>query len=150
MGARIESWVRRGLRAVACGVALGATACGGVVGGEAAANETVGRETAANETAPPLLCAGRDVVCTVQGQTYCADLHDNRANCGVCGLACADGQVCRQGRCVATCGQRETVCGPDSAEYCADLRDDATHCGACDNACPTDQACRNGVCRLLK
>jgi hypothetical protein len=80
---------------------------------------------------------------------YCADLYEDRANCGVCGLACGDGQACDAGRCVATCGPGETVCGPDGAEYCANLSYDVANCGACASACPVDQACLNGVCRVL-
>src|SRR5439155_19268171 len=34
---------------------------------------------------------------------YCANLDDDRANCGACGKACDTGYVCEAGKCVISC-----------------------------------------------
>lgn len=52
-------------------------------------------------------------------------------NCGACGRACKDEEVCVSGRC-RSCGPGTTLCGSE----CVDLQSDANNCGACGNACP--------------
>ena len=52
------------------------------------------------------------------------------ANCGVCGKACAGGEVCSFGTCSLNCAGALTKCG----SACVDITRDLAHCGACDNA----------------
>jgi hypothetical protein len=47
-----------------------------------------------------------------------ADLHSDAANCGRCGRACPDGQVCFLGECVLPCGKR----GPCRVFVTANIR----------------------------
>lgn len=73
------------------------------------------------------------------------ELESDSANCGVCGNACAAGEICWQGAC--GCPPGHTLCGNE----CVRLSDDAKNCGACGNACdsaPTDSIqwkCGEGV-----
>jgi hypothetical protein len=67
---------------------------------------------------------------------------DTFANCGACGKACAAGQKCFQGSCVASCGLGFNDC----AGSCYDLANDRVNCGACGHACARDQTCANNSC----
>lgn len=75
--------------------------------------------------------------CTATGQicsgaccpTGCFDLSNNAQNCGVCGNACQNGQICNKGIC--SCPSTLTLCGT----ACVDLQNDAKYCGNCNNAC---------------
>jgi hypothetical protein len=67
---------------------------------------------------------------------------DTFFNCGACGRACAAGQKCFQGECVAGCGPGYSDCNGS----CYDLAGDRAHCGGCDRACARDQTCVNNVC----
>jgi hypothetical protein len=55
------------------------------------------------------------------------DLQTDAANCGACGLACAEGQACCEGRCV-------------------DVQSSTTHCARCGNTCDSGEACCDGAC----
>jgi hypothetical protein len=74
----------------------------------------------------------------------CIDPRNDTMNCGMCGAACAAGQVCESGRCLAPCAMGQTRCG----DACVDTASDARHCGACGRACGTDERCALGACRL--
>lgn len=81
---------------------------------------------------PSVTCDGR-----------CTDVANDRENCGGCGVACADGEVCSDGACAATeCGGDALTC--DGA--CVDPRFDPGHCGACDAACADGEVCSDGAC----
>jgi hypothetical protein len=62
-------------------------------------------------------------------------------NCGDCGVACAFGQTCSNGKCLE-CKSPLQACG-DSG--CVDFTSDPENCGDCDNSCPSglclDSAC---------
>lgn len=45
------------------------------------------------------------------GARYCANVSNDRENCGACGTACAAGQICAAGACVTSCGAGTTACG---------------------------------------
>ncbi len=79
----------------------------------------------------------------------CVDLQTSGRHCGSCGAACADGQRCVGGSCVADCPASAAVC--DSR--CVNLQEDSLNCGACGRACaPTGvntlSRCRAGACQV--
>jgi hypothetical protein len=67
---------------------------------------------------------------------------DTFSHCGACERACAAGEKCYQGNCVASCGLGFSDCNGS----CYDLVNDRVHCGACDHACSRDEACVNNSC----
>ncbi len=86
-------------------------------------------------------CGSNQVICG----SACADLQDDPANCGACGMACGKGQACASGACVVTCtGANGTVCNGD----CVDLSSDQANCGSCSHACTAGQSCVSGVCQV--
>lgn len=50
-------------------------------------------------------------------------------NCGACGVACAPGQPCADGKC--GCEPPKVACDG----FCVDTRNDVAHCGACHQSC---------------
>jgi hypothetical protein len=72
----------------------------------------------------------------------CTDLTADPGHCGGCTTACAPGQVCASGACVATCPPDLTACGSG----CVDVSADALQCGHCGNGCAPGLACQDGVC----
>ncbi|MBI5514654.1 MAG: hypothetical protein HY909_12840 [Deltaproteobacteria bacterium] len=75
------------------------------------------------------------------------DLSADNANCGLCGRACAAGQVCSGGVCGTVCMAGQTLCGG----RCVDPVTDPAHCGRCGNACAFPNAtgtCAAGACGL--
>lgn len=73
----------------------------------------------------------------------CVDLKSDAANCGACGRACANGEMCSNGDCACAAGSQ--ICGTSSTA-CIDLASDGDNCGACGNACPAGQTCVAGTC----
>jgi Stigma-specific protein, Stig1 len=61
-------------------------------------------------------------------------------NCGACGNACSDAQICQGGSCVCPAGL--TNCNGT----CVDLTSDPAHCGACGTACQVSQFCQSSAC----
>ncbi len=57
-------------------------------------------------------------------------LKGDRANCGICGNSCQDGEICHQGACGCPPGLT-LQCGNE----CRDLRKDPDNCRACGNKC---------------
>ncbi len=69
-------------------------------------------------------------------------LDTDPARCGACsGRACAAGQLCEGGACVASCGASRLRCGG----ACVDTDRDARNCGSCGVAC-VDRPDARGVC----
>lgn len=87
---------------------------------------------------PPVTCSDGRVDCS----GTCVDTKADRAHCGACGNACADGQVCAAGACSANCTAPLTNC--DGA--CVDTSSDAAHCGGCGKACAPGSICNAGTC----
>ncbi len=75
----------------------------------------------------------------------CADLNSDEANCGACGHACEEEEVCYNGSCIA-----KTACEPGKDMCfgtCVDLMNDVQNCGKCLNSCGAGNECYNGTCR---
>jgi len=96
------------------------------------------------------LCNGRDDDCDGKSDEG-LNLQVDTAHCGSCNHACATGQSCRAGVCVAaafSCSsggacQRGASC---CSSACVDLQADAKHCGACGHACQGAETCCGGRC----
>ncbi len=101
------------------------------------AGETVGY-CDATITGPTLPCRPIDVMCS----GACTDLQTSRTHCGMCGRACATGEVCTAGACVVACAAGQTNCGG----RCIDTTSDSANCGACGRTCVGVQWCSNGAC----
>jgi hypothetical protein len=71
----------------------------------------------------------------------CVDTKLDAANCGKCGVACADPLTCVDGAC--GCALGGMMC--DGA--CVDTKTDAANCGACGMACGTGTSCLAGACK---
>ncbi|MBI4702949.1 MAG: hypothetical protein HY744_17675, partial [Deltaproteobacteria bacterium] len=67
------------------------------------------------------------------------------ANCGGCGVACPQGQVCSAGQCSLVCTGGSTKCGGK----CVDVQTDPANCGGCGAACAPAQICAAGQCALV-
>ncbi|MBI5477217.1 MAG: hypothetical protein HY906_00085 [Deltaproteobacteria bacterium] len=80
------------------------------------------------------------------GQTLCAGVCTNTRldpqHCGTCASACATGELCSSGTCVATCPAGLTSCGGG----CTNTTYDPQHCGNCTTACAAGEVCWSGAC----
>ena len=112
--------IRHLVRAAALAVLSGA-ACGG------------GNDSSAGAGCPPGF-ASCDGACTA--------VRYDPSNCGTCGHACGDGQVCAGGECALQCGGGTTRCG----DICANTASDTAHCGGCNQPCHAGELCVEGVC----
>src|SRR5204862_3971323 len=70
---------------------------------------------------------------------HCVDLTRSLSNCGACGKACGDGQVCAAGQCI-----EGDVLGPQCDPKCA--KDEVCLAGADKNACCKYALLCGGVC----
>ena len=83
-----------------------------------------------------------------EGQAFCNDVcvdpQTDPANCGLCGNACAAGEICFAGQCARDhrCDAGLTNCN----DVCVDLLVDPANCGACGNVCDTGDICFGGQC----
>jgi hypothetical protein len=83
-------------------------------------------------------CNAGEAVCDGR----CVEVGRDPSHCGRCNNACAVGQECLAGVCLARCAPGSTRCGGD----CVDLSTDASHCGACGTRCPAGMRCAAGGC----
>ena len=97
------------------------------------------------QAAADQLCARGEILC---GST-CADLFTDKKNCGVCGRACGDQEICVNARCGPACSDSgDTLCD----NQCVDLDTDTENCGSCGTSCPTSppnargSLCAQGKC----
>src|SRR5262249_38965328 len=75
------------------------------------------------------------------GISLCGDTRTDPTSCGSCGVVCATGAACVDGKCA--CPQA----APDvCASGCASLQYDTDNCGACGHVCPYGSACFTGIC----
>ena len=74
----------------------------------------------------------------------CVNIEIDPSNCGACGDACADGNICVDGQCGLVCYGGTTLC----ADACVDTTSNSDHCGACDSACPVGEVCSESQCGL--
>ncbi|MBW2263116.1 MAG: hypothetical protein JRG91_14180 [Deltaproteobacteria bacterium] len=72
----------------------------------------------------------------------CVDLLYDSTNCGSCGVACDEGQVCENGACILSCLEGYTDC----SGTCRDLMTDDYNCGSCGFTCAAGYACVDGSC----
>lgn len=122
-------------------------ACGKVCAPGAACTEGRCGSPPASTTCPP----NTPVQCKdASGNPYCTDGKNDPHNCGGCGLVCAPGGVCLDGRCDASgmCpADRSELCrNPDGTAWCTNFRFDPQNCGACGKSCGPNAACNEGVC----
>jgi hypothetical protein len=93
---------------------------------------------------------------------YCADVVNDFANCGMCGLQCPGGWFCQNGNCVAqdggtapppdggaqpvNCAAGYSPCYPAAGPgYCTSFSDPG-NCGGCFRACPGGYSCQAAIC----
>jgi hypothetical protein len=69
----------------------------------------------------------------------CTPVTNNAQNCGACGKACGNGQVCEAGQCV--CSPGLLSCNGSC------VGSTATHCGSCTTMCTGTDVCSNGSCQ---
>jgi hypothetical protein len=91
-----------------------------------------------NDGGTPVSCGASSVLCSGS----CTNTQSDNLNCGACGTACAQGEVCSKGKCALTCGGGTTQCGSS----CVDTNLDPKNCGGCGKACTGGQVCGNGTC----
>ena len=68
-------------------------------------------------------------------------------DCGMCGHACATGQVCSGGNCTTSCTVGYSRCMVNADEVCVDLANDVRNCGMCGKACSAGQVCTAMQCQ---
>ena len=111
-----------------------ATGAGGATGAGAGANIGAGATGG-------LICSADAGLQNCNGQ--CVDVASDPLNCGMCAVACAQGQVCSLGVCGSTgCAANLTQCGAS----CVDLNTSVANCGQCGLGCAAGQSCVNGMC----
>jgi len=98
------------------------------------ARNPMGGEDANTVQVSATTCEGRQTACG----GLCTVLATDPANCGACGVACANG-LCGAGTC---CTTGQVLCNG----LCATLASDPANCGGCGNACPSGNVCSNGQC----
>ncbi|MBM4357808.1 MAG: hypothetical protein FJ096_06835 [Deltaproteobacteria bacterium] len=106
---------------------------GGASSGEGGASSGEGGSVGCPET--HAVCAG-----------VCTDVRFDPSNCGGCGTACDDDEVCSNGKCKANCGLGLTKCEVADQQQCVDTKGDVAHCGGCNEACVTVAANAEPTC----
>jgi Stigma-specific protein, Stig1 len=88
----------------------------------------------------------------------CPDVASDRNNCGNCGLACAQDELCVAHACVKaeTCGPLNNghacalpsggTAGTCCMGTCVDAKSDSANCGGCSKVCNVDAGCVGGKC----
>ncbi len=97
-----------------------------------------GGDNTSTPDATPFTCPAGSTDCGGS----CVIVDRDPQNCGACGTACPDGQVCSQGQCGLTCLGGATKCG----DTCTDIKVDSKNCGGCGAACPAGEYCSAGAC----
>ena len=113
----------------------GASGSSNAAGGTGARPNTSNAGTGGTGT-PVANCVAPQVSCN----GACVDL-TSPAHCGKCEQACATGQSCTAGACVA-CPGSQTACNG----ACVDTQTSVEHCGGCSKPCATGAVCNAGVC----
>ncbi|HSQ68383.1 MAG TPA: MXAN_6577-like cysteine-rich protein [Polyangiaceae bacterium] len=78
----------------------------------------------------------------VQCGGACTDLSRDHDNCGACGSACKQGELCSQSHCATSCGGGTTQCG----NTCTMTQNDPQNCGSCGTSCKSNEFCSAGKC----
>jgi hypothetical protein len=145
-GAASRRRLGRGLAGAAVGALLSGIGIGEVAARCVKAGRRCGR---GDRCCAGAVCTRRECVCET-GLTACGgrcvDTERNEQHCGACGVACDDGQQCREGGCAVACVPEEPraacqdrVCGT-TENSCGET----VHCGFC----RADQVCdaEDGTC----
>ncbi|MBK8169395.1 MAG: hypothetical protein IPK60_03510 [Sandaracinaceae bacterium] len=77
---------------------------------------------------------------------YCANLSNDRINCGACDQQCDPGFICAGGECIVTCRTGTTACTSASGMFCVDTVSDDNNCGTCNQICTDGTRCVAGNC----
>jgi hypothetical protein len=105
-------------------------------------------------TPPPPGCEPPMMTCQdPAGFPFCTAPWRDSSNCGACGVVCAQGTYCAEGRCIEgappppSCDPPMLTCmHPDFGLYCTDPARDPHNCGGCGNLCPPNTYCGEGRC----
>ncbi|HVR04069.1 MAG TPA: MopE-related protein [Polyangia bacterium] len=118
--------------------------------------------TTAMTDAGTLQCGPAMKMCANAAGMYCADVVNDFANCGMCGLQCPGGWFCQNGSCMAqdggtapppdggfppvNCAAGYSACYPAAGPgYCTNFSDPG-NCGGCFRACPGGYSCQAAIC----
>jgi len=91
------------------------------------------------------LCPSGGTECTGPSAFGCTDFDNDADNCGECGLACGDFELCSAGACV--CGSDATACPrSDGNDACCDPASTcrgscSANADCCDGSCMPDNSC---------
>jgi hypothetical protein len=147
-----------------CQCGAGLTLCGGGGGGFAQCRDlssdprscgTCGHACGDREACNAGKCVCREGLTLCNGQ--CVDTSSDPLHCGGCDAAkaCATGQACQAGACVAG-GQSgcknptPDACTVGNRVACVDRKTDPLNCGGCQNACATTEVCVDGNCERYR
>lgn len=89
-------------------------------------------------------CPSTGIVCmagTSRCGNGCADYQTDPRNCGGCGQACVNTQLCSNGACL--CRSGTSLCDGQ----CVVIESDPRNCGACNARCAASEVCENKTCR---
>jgi len=87
------------------------------------------------------------------------DISTDAKNCGACGTACAQGELCCGGSCLTQAAASASGCSSCSTQRpcspaaeccggaCRDMLRDRRHCGACGHSCEQGLRCCAGACK---
>jgi len=132
-----------------CGVPDGGVPEGGVA--DSGAGHDAGHDAGSRDAAG----GGADAGQNPSGE-YCADLGNDRLNCGACGNICPYGPestpVCSAGTCSIACQPGYGNCDHNPDNGCeANLNTSPSACGGCGNVCDVPNAsagCVSGACTV--
>jgi Putative metal-binding motif len=103
----------------------------------------------------PEICDGLDNDCNGKVDDGFDVMNDSK-NCGGCGIVCAPGMACQQGKCPGGNMGGDGGTGPGGnlsicqvatgGSICVDLSQDHDNCGACGRNCLASQYCGGGTC----
>ena len=126
----------------ATGGSGGASGGGSGTGGSGGGN-VGGGSGMTPDAGPQNTCAGTLVLCG----TRCLDLQAEVENCGTCGHACGQGQVCNRGTCAVLpndCTTQAQGCG--AGYFCDPISKKCMSGCRLSNDCPSGATCNAGTC----
>jgi formylglycine-generating enzyme required for sulfatase activity len=78
----------------------------------------------------------------------CVDPRRSSVHCGACGRACAAGETCHEGACVAPGAARPCPAGQTACDgACVVVGRDREHCRGCNLGCAAGELCAAGACQ---